>query len=120
MARKLWSILLVVALESACAMRPRTHVFAELPQHLRLGETVTLIDRDGGRTIGLVEGLSPTSNSTWTKQRLQQVLFPEGLKFDGERFGTAVTCLAFKQMAECEGENSSLASPPGFEPGFWP
>ena len=24
---------------------------------------------------------------------------PEGLTFDGEKFGTAVTCLAFKQMA---------------------
>ena len=30
------------------------------------------------------------------KQQFQQVLFPEGLPFDGERLGTAVTCLAFK------------------------
>ena len=29
------------------------------------------------------------------KQQLQKVLFPEGLRFDGRRFGTAVTCLAF-------------------------
>jgi hypothetical protein len=34
------------------------------------------------------------------KQQLQQVLFPEGLRFDGEQFGTAVTCLAFKQLEE--------------------
>lgn len=34
------------------------------------------------------------------KQQLQSVLFPEGLRFDGEKFGTAVTCLAFKQLAE--------------------
>lgn len=26
------------------------------------------------------------------KQRFQQVLFPEGLTFDGEKFGTAATC----------------------------
>ena len=37
---------------------------------------------------------------------------------DGEKFGTAVTCLAFKQLAVSEGENARLASPPGFEPGF--
>ena len=54
------------------------------------------------------------------KQQLQQVLFPEGLRFDGEKFGTAVTCLAFKQLAVSEGEKARLASPPGFEPGSWP
>jgi hypothetical protein len=32
------------------------------------------------------------------RQRLQQALFPEGLSFDGEKFGTAVTCLAFKKL----------------------
>ena len=32
------------------------------------------------------------------KQRLQTVFFPEGLRFDGEEFGTAITCLAFKQL----------------------
>lgn len=32
------------------------------------------------------------------KQSLQRALFPEGLRFDGEKFGTAVTCLAFKQL----------------------
>lgn len=29
------------------------------------------------------------------KQRFQRILFPEGLTFDGENFGTAATCLAF-------------------------
>lgn len=45
------------------------------------------------------------------KQQLQRVLFPEGLRFDGEKFGTAVTCLAFKQLAENGELESSLASP---------
>ena len=54
------------------------------------------------------------------KHRLQRVLFPEGLRFDGERFGTAVTCLAFKQLAEDGETESKLASPTGFEPVFWP
>jgi hypothetical protein len=54
------------------------------------------------------------------KQRLQQVLFPESLRFDGEKFGTAVTCLAFKQLPDNDKVESSVASPPGFEPGFQP
>ena len=38
---------------------------------------------------------------------------PEGLTFDGEKFGTAVTCLAFKQMAGIGEHESSVASPRG-------
>lgn len=45
------------------------------------------------------------------KQQLQQVLFPEGLRFDGEKFGTAVTCLAFKQLDENGNLKSGMASP---------
>ena len=52
------------------------------------------------------------------KQRLQRVFFPERLRFRDGRFGTAVTCLAFKQMAANCKEDSSLASPTGFEPVF--
>ena len=44
-------------------------------------------------------------------QQLQRVLFPEGLPFDGTRFGTAVTCLAFRQLAENGRVKSNLASP---------
>lgn len=45
------------------------------------------------------------------RQQLQQVLFPEGLSFDGERFGTAVTCLAFKKLGENGEPKSGMASP---------
>jgi hypothetical protein len=48
------------------------------------------------------------------KQRLQQVLFPEGLRFDGERFGTAATCLAFKKLDGNSGPEFGMASPPPF------
>ena len=54
------------------------------------------------------------------KQCLQNVLFPEGLKFDGKEFGTAATCLAFKQLKQLEVTENRVASPPGFEPGFQP
>ena len=58
------------------------------------------------------------------KQQLQQILFPEGLRFDGEQFGTAVTCLPFKALDENGGSNSGMASPRGLDPyhvvGFVP
>jgi hypothetical protein len=52
------------------------------------------------------------------RQQLQHVLFPEGLRFDGKKFGTAVACLAFKQLDENGKLKSGLASPTGFEPVF--
>ena len=44
------------------------------------------------------------------KQRLQTVFFPEGLRFDGEGFGTAATCLAFKQLGPGETVKDGMAS----------
>jgi site-specific DNA recombinase len=52
------------------------------------------------------------------KQQLQQVLFPGGVWFDGEKVGTAATCLAFKQLDEFAAGESRLASPEGFEPSL--
>jgi hypothetical protein len=43
------------------------------------------------------------------KQELQRVLFPEGLRFDREKFGTAITCSAFKKLDETGGLNSGMA-----------
>ena len=70
--------------------------------------------------LGFAEHLLGNAERLWMelgldqKQQLQQVLFPEGLRFDGEKFGTAVTCLAFKQLAEIGEPESSMASPAGF------
>jgi hypothetical protein len=50
------------------------------------------------------------------KQRFQKVLFPEGLTFDGERFGTATTCLAYSYLQQVSVGQSSLASRTGVEP----
>jgi site-specific DNA recombinase len=50
------------------------------------------------------------------KQRLQRVLFPQGLVFDGAGFGTPVTCLAFVESALLAESDSAVASPTGFEP----
>jgi hypothetical protein len=49
------------------------------------------------------------------KQQLQRVLFPNAITFDGEKFGTAVTCLAFKQLNGSGTPKSQVASQVGFE-----
>ncbi len=56
------------------------------------------------------------------KQRLQTVLFPSGLEFDGEskRFGTQLTPSFFKALQEVSNDDYDMASPTGFEPVFSP
>ena len=54
------------------------------------------------------------------KLRLQRVFFPEGVTFDGNALGTAVTCLAFKELRQNSKPENSVASPTGFEPVFRP
>ena len=36
---------------------------------------------------------------------------PQGLAFDGERFGTAATCLAFSELRQIRGDENGVASP---------
>ena len=50
------------------------------------------------------------------RRQLQKVLFPSGLYFDGEGFGTPVTCLFFKDLEAETGAESQMVSPTGFEP----
>jgi DNA invertase Pin-like site-specific DNA recombinase len=54
------------------------------------------------------------------RQRLQRILYPDGVTFlDGE-FGTTTTCLLFNQLAEIEEDDPRVASPEGFEPALPP
>ena len=50
------------------------------------------------------------------KQRLQRILFPDGLIFDGESYRTTTTCLAFSYLQAISSGDSSLASRTGIEP----
>ena len=54
------------------------------------------------------------------RQCLQQVLFPNGLEFDGRQFGNVETCLVFSLLAAEGSEKPRMASPTGFEPVSWP
>jgi site-specific DNA recombinase len=102
----------------------------QLREHLALAEIelndAVLDQLDINGVLAFAEHVFTNAAGLWMelelvqKQRLQQVLFPEGLRFEGEKFGTAATCLAFKKLDQNGGPESGMASPPGFEPGFQP
>ena len=48
------------------------------------------------------------------KQRLQTILFPNGLTYTGEQFGTAGSCPFFETWDTSEALEGELASPTGF------
>jgi hypothetical protein len=51
------------------------------------------------------------------RQRFQQLFFPDGIAFDGNRFiGTGVTAPAFSYLREIRTENEGLVDQRGFEP----
>jgi hypothetical protein len=47
------------------------------------------------------------------RRHLQKVLFPSGVHFDGEGFGTPVTCLFFKDLEAESGQETQMESPTG-------
>jgi hypothetical protein len=88
-------------------------------------ESVDELDVEG--ILAFAERILPRASDMWVqasleyKQRLQQLFFPEGIAFDGNRFNrTAVTASLFKYLKAGEQAEESLASPAGFEPAFWP
>ena len=87
-------------------------------QDARLDE----IDVDG--ILGFAEHVLGNAARLWfeatseQKQRLQRVLFPEGLRYRDGGFGTVVTCFAFTTLERNTEVGSGLASPTGFEPVF--
>ena len=57
-----------------------------------------------------------TEFNTDQKQRLQKVLFPEGVTFTDGIFRTNATSLIFSMLQPESGEKSRMATPTGFEP----
>jgi hypothetical protein len=55
--------------------------------------------------------------STLQKQRLQRVIFPEGVTWDGSAVGTAITASVFAWIDPISDEESGAVGPPGLEPG---
>ena len=74
--------------------------------------------------LNFAEMVSTNASNLWKtapaeqKQRLQQVLFPEGVTYSEGKYGTAVTCLLFSGMGRNAVKNECLVALPGIEPGF--
>jgi hypothetical protein len=73
--------------------------------------------------LAFAERVLPRASDLWVqasleqRQRFQQLFFPEGVAFDGNRFvRTGVTAPAFSYLREIETGNEGLVDLTGFEP----
>ena len=77
-------------------------------------EVVDELDVEG--ILAVAERILPRASDLWVqasldyKQRLQQLFFPEGIAYDGNRFNrTAVTAPLFNYLAPSESADESVA-----------
>jgi hypothetical protein len=84
-------------------------------------EAVDELDVEG--ILAFAERILPRASDLWVqasldyKQRLQQLFFPEGIAFDGNRFNrTAATAPLFKYLAPSESADEKMVSQVGIEP----
>ena len=84
-------------------------------------EAVEELDVEG--ILAFAEHILPRASDLWVqasldyKQRLQQLFFPEGIAYDGNRFNrTAVTAPLFKYLAPSESADERVVSREGIEP----
>ena len=100
-------------------------------EKLREELTLARIDRHSGQLeeldvegiLAFAERVLPRASDLWVqasleqRQRFQQLFFPEGVAFDGNRFvRTGVTAPAFSYLREIRTENEGLVDQTGIEP----
>ena len=102
-------------------------------QRDRLREALTLAQMDRHATeveeldvegiLAFAERVLPSASNLWVqaslnqKQRLQQLFFPEGVRFDGRRLvGTGITLSVFNYLTPVEGSKKDLVDQTGVEP----
>lgn len=79
-------------------------------------------DLELDRALDLGERLLEDAAKLWLeidpgqRSRLQRFVYPDGLTFDGERFGTAVTCGIFSPFEGLDDRCGRMVTPRGFEP----
>ena len=95
------------------------HATLSLPQPNR--PAVDELDVEG--ILAFAERILPRASDLWVqasldyKQRLQQLFFPEGIRFDGKRLvGTGVTLPVFNYLAPSETAEERVVSRLGIEP----
>jgi hypothetical protein len=87
-------------------------------------EAVDELDVEG--ILAFAQRILPRASDLWVqasldyKQRLQQLFFPEGIAFDGNRFNrTAVTAPLFNYLARSESADERVVSLEGIEPSTY-
>jgi hypothetical protein len=100
-------------------------------EKLREELTLARIDRHSGQLdeldvegiLAFAERVLPRAADLWVqasleqRQRFQQLFFPDGIAFDGNRFvRTGVTAPAFSYLRPIEGGNEGLVAQTGIEP----
>jgi hypothetical protein len=100
-------------------------------EKLREDLTLARIDRHSGQLdeldvegiLAFAERVLPRAADLWVqasleqRQRFQQLFFPDGISFDGNRFvRTAVTAPAFSYLRPIESGNEGLVDQTGVEP----
>jgi hypothetical protein len=93
--------------------------------------TLARIDRHSGQLdeldvegiLAFAERVLPRAADLWVqasldqRQRFQQLFFPDGIAFDGNRFiGTGATAPIFSYLREIRTENEGLVDQTGIEP----
>ena len=102
--------------------------YARHAEKLREELTLARIDRHSGQLdvegiLAFAERILPRASDLWVqasldqRQRFQQLFFPDGIAFDGNRFvGTGVTAPAFSYLRGIETKNEGLVDLTGIEP----
>ena len=100
-------------------------------EKLREELTLARMDRHSGQLeeldvegiLAFAERILPRASDLWVqasldqRQRFQQLFFPDGIAFDGNRFvGTGATAPAFNYLREIRTENEGLVDQTGIEP----
>jgi hypothetical protein len=110
-----------IDLTSYSRQRDKLREELTLAQIDRHTEAVDELDVQG--ILAFAERILPRASDLWVqasldyKQRLQQLFFPEGIAFDGNRFNrTAATAPLFNYLAPSESADEKMVSREGIEP----
>ena len=111
----------VVRIGPGCGQRDKLREELTLAKIDHHAEAVDELDVEG--ILAFAERILPRASDLWVqasldyKQRLQQLFFPEGIAYDGNRFNrTAVTAPLFKYLAPSESADERVVSQLGIEP----
>ncbi len=103
--------------------RHRVSLRAELREVVMDRHASELEEFDVEGILGFAEQVLPSASKLWVqsslnhKQRLQQLFFPDGVRFDGKRIvGTGLTLPVFNYLGADSNEKKDLVDQAGIEP----